>query len=425
VLEALEDPLSPSPYSPTTGATTSAASLLRGLERSIINLSQELYTIGRRYSDLVTSLIIQRECVQCTTIAQLPDDMLVEIFKFVVKDGSHHLGPLLFVDKRFHSLIKSTPILWTDICINIGNVLRGSHDISSGYMAACFRNSQAALFSVSIDMLDIPRPAELASFLFDKLRLQINSQDTKGQYKLTLDAVAFAVTELNWDESDPFYGKALDAVEGIVSLIAGTRGARMRRWKSLRVSLGSWIPADLDNIWTLFCGASPNLKDFDFYSVSTRSVPNIGLFELSTVRNLTISGAAEPSLTKLRLGLLTALSIEFNSRFDLMDSLPSCIALRELSLSVGYQEGDLYQRDVCLPSLRKLILKGYTEYLKATRLLTPLLDHLALRYIASDSIPKVQARYVEWDSYDVVADLHDVEMLSFLRSILDDVTGME
>ncbi|KAG8798051.1 hypothetical protein FRC17_007570, partial [Serendipita sp. 399] len=321
--------------------------------------------------------------------------MLVEIFKFVVKDGSHHLGPLLFVDKRFHSLIKSTPTLWTDICINVGNVLRGSHDISSGYMAACFRNSQAALFSVSIDMLDIPRPAELASFLFDKLRLQINSQDTK-------------VTELNWDESDPFYGKALDAVEGIVSLITG-----------------SWIPANLDNIWTLFCGASPNMKDFDFYSVPTRLVPNIGLFELSTVRNLTFSSAAEPSLTKLRLGLLTALSIEFNSRFDLMDSLSSCTALRELSLSVGHQEGDPYQRDVCLPSLRKLTLKGHTEYLKATRFLTPLLDHLALCYIASDSIPKVQARYVEWDSYDVVADLHDVEMLSFLRSILDDVTGME
>ncbi|KAG8819310.1 hypothetical protein FRC17_010485 [Serendipita sp. 399] len=402
-LDHLEDPkkqlLLVSSQSSMTARAADTISLIETFQQSIFDLSQTLNGTIQRYSTLVASLMLSHK----RTIISLPNEMILEILQFLVADGSHRLQPLLLVNKRFHALVTSAPSLWCKISIKFDQALQECNDLSVRYIEACIKNSKNFLLDVDLDMIDIPHPSDCAASILEVVKKEV------PHFSDVIDRAIYLVREIDADlhNSAPFT-RRLANFDALRHAIAGEEGIHMRRWRSFKCLLPSFLYlhgySDFDTgdmIRPFFEYKMPNLESF------TLNIPflveyadsDVRLPDLSSIRHLNLLDDYEFQLASFSRHLLTT-AVVYLCEYEAgnMEVFSGCGALQELTIEyLDFLSLGEIPEDVELPSLRKLTLGGYVHTLKHVTFRTPCLEKLTLRCGCEEAIPKVRARLVVWE----------------------------
>ncbi|KAG8842859.1 hypothetical protein FRB91_003888 [Serendipita sp. 411] len=398
VLEVLDDPrphLSFPSCSTITEITGDAIFLIDNFEQTIISLSQNLYNMTQRYSALVASYAQRHLKPRISEIRsaapQLPNEILIEIFGFLVEDGSHCVGPLLFVDKRFHALVVSTPLLWCNISIKFNTTFDESNGLSAQYINSCMKHSQSTLLNIALDMENVPTPEQYARSLVGGLEGNVSSHNA------ALSTALEAVIQQTWREDSDYYAHQHHKVRNLVKLITGRAGAHMSRWKSFKFLSSDVLMDEIGTIWKLFKYPTPNLDTFklsgyifDYGDELSVSFPN-----LAGVRHLTLPGDDLLRRARISYPLLRTLFIENYQKERLLDVLGGCSGLQELTIS-EIDGARPAPRVVNIPSLITFHLYGNVDIFESVTFQTPHLESLTLICDDDPRFPTVQARSVFW-----------------------------
>ncbi|KAG8815950.1 hypothetical protein FRC17_000527, partial [Serendipita sp. 399] len=325
-----------------SGSLEDSLFLMNSFQQTIQDLSRNLGTIIQQYSNLVTSLIQRGESVtKRPTIHWLPNEIMIEIVKFLVEDGSHHLRPLLFVNKRFHLLITSVPSLWCNIEIEINEMLQEVNKLSVNYIQTCMKHSQQSFLDVGLDM------ARTSNIWGCTLSILSDIQERTPQFRDVVGVAMDSIREIDWFEDDAFYDRRVDEIQNLVRAIMGPEGAQMRRWKSFKFS----PPVDNEGvyagetIWELFKYPTPNLETFilngELWVESSMTV----FFQIYL-----------PFDTSLSTILMYLAVVDHHQYEDSLKVLSDCPELQELTIT--NIKSNSTDQDVKLPALKKLTLEG-------------------------------------------------------------------
>ncbi|KAG8826711.1 hypothetical protein FRC19_007945 [Serendipita sp. 401] len=420
VLEALEDPKSrfsfTSSASAVTGTTVNPTPLIYHYEKSITELSRNLYDTAERYSTLLASFTGRSQEPAMSNnrslFSRLPPETIVEILKFVIEDGSHHLGPFLFVDKRFYALAMSTPSLWCNISIKINSIFEESNKLSVQYIDSCLKYSGTTGLNIALDMGNVPHPGSWMTSVITDIKKSLPYRST------AIDMALEDVAEWNWDEYIFSYTFQQEKTKDLTMAVVGTAGLHMRRWKSFKffpsnpgLQLGGMI-------WELFNHSMPNLERFELNGwVYNEYGEFINAFpQLTAVRYLNLPGDGLLGRVPLIYGLLKTLVVGYDYSGPFLDTLGECTGLQELTINT-IRGSTLDKRDISFPLLKALSLSGNIDILENITFNTPCLESLTL--IGDDlfGLPTVKARSILWRT--MVLHNHDstVESLQHLLQI--------
>ncbi|KAG8813169.1 hypothetical protein FRC17_001645 [Serendipita sp. 399] len=427
VIEAIEDPTLHSFLlsSPSTTGTYGDLFFIEKFEQSIRDLSRDLSDRIQQYLPLATSLIRRGKAVaKRPAIDRLPNEVVIEIFRRLVEDGSHQLKSLFLVNKRFYAMVTSVPSLWCNINIGIDAMLQEPNNLSHRYIQACLERSQQSLLHVHLDMTDATPTWGYATSIFAIIR------DVVPQFSDLIDHTVEGVWETDWYNEGFFYAHRMDEIYDLVGELTGPKGTHMRRWKSfIFLPPTEYEVVDLGQfIWDLFKYPTPNLETF----ILNGPIPieptsfNDSFTGLTAVRHLTLRQPDGFKSVPLSRHLLVTAVIYYDSEVTL-EILSDCSALQELTITqIKMQETDLLgggrETHVNLPSLRRLTLDGDVSKLKHVIFLTPCLEGLMLLCGCEDGIPKVRARSIVWTPK---GEKNTDPMVKFLQLLLMGVEEME
>ncbi|KAG8863057.1 hypothetical protein FRC20_010884 [Serendipita sp. 405] len=426
VLGALDDPkpaqsFTPSSPSVVIGLAEDPMVLIHDCERSITKLSRNLCAMAERYSTLVASFT-QRGHEPAVPESrpmspQLPNEIIIEIFKYLVEDGSHHVRSLLFVNKHFNALVTSTPSLWCNIYIQFNKRLEESNHLSARYVQSCLKYSRSTLLNVYLDFPEVPWPSKYVGSRLKSLMDEIPRHS--GLIELAIDAIARS--DVNEDfESYAFEGSEVDE---LAKEIIGVEGIHMCRWKMFKLSLpymGSWIGRA---IWDLFEYPTPNLEIMELigFIITDIAISGIGFPDLAAIRHLTLP----PGLLWLMpvpYHLLKTLVVEYTPGGALMSALGNCTSLQELTIN-RIDGGLPITWNITFPLLKMLSLSGQIWGLENITFETPRLESLKLSDTDVElGLPAVQARSVFCELRQN-STFHSKE--SYLHHLLTEIKGME
>ncbi|KAG8819705.1 hypothetical protein FRC17_010362 [Serendipita sp. 399] len=387
--------------------TTRNIILIERLEGCILKRVRELDDLVQRYHDLVASLGRRwKPGPGGSPVNRLPDEVVLEIFKALVEDGSHHLWPLLLVNTRFHGLVTSTPSLWCKIRIEVNNEFQESNRLSVSYIRSCLKYSRAAGLHVDLDLLNLPSPGHYASYILTGLELPESGHEP---------AVSVLIREvkenLDWSHDNDFYITAMARVQELVRTIIGPEGVHMQRWKSFKFAAPEIALDAIDLVWCLLKHPTPMLETFvlDDSRLQLESV----FPDLAAVRNVILNG---PLLRQASLyqQLVTMVDTSCDHDEPLFDLLAGFKALRELTIFIEYCPSRIPD-ELYFPTLKTLTLTGYLNVLENVVFRTPQLECLALDGWQLAAV-NARARTVKWS-------LHSSQ--SFEWELLTKIEGIE
>ncbi|KAG8826759.1 hypothetical protein FRC17_008115 [Serendipita sp. 399] len=425
IIGALDDPKQKFPFVSSrsnSGPLEDAMLLVESLQQTICEISHNLNKTLQRYATLVTSLT-QRgpSMTKPSPIHRLPNEMMIEIFGKLAQDGIHSVKPLLLVNQQFSSLVASTPSLWCNINIKIDAMLQESNNLSIAYINTCIMRSQRSFLHVNVDMARCCGPCE---YVASVLRVV---QDEVPRFSDAIGLAIHVLEETTWDGDDAAYIRRVDEVENLVRAIVGPEGVHMRRWKSFKFS----PPADLayigGNIWDLFQYPTPNLEMFILDGeLWTDEYFDKSFPDMTALRYLTLRVPHALESVPISRHLLTAV-IALGRYEDNLSALSDCGTLHELTITDvdvpwTYPPIEISERDVKLPSLRRLTIEGRVGALQHIAFRTPCLESFRLLCGYEEGIPEVRARLVEW----VSQEKNGLEpMLRFLNCLMVGIKEME
>ncbi|KAG8826760.1 hypothetical protein FRC17_008116 [Serendipita sp. 399] len=426
-LDMLGDPkkdISVSAQSPVTTQFADFIPLIESSQQAILDLSKSLCDAIQRYLTVVNSSISSRR----RTVALLPNELMIQIFQVLVVDGSHHLQPLLLVNKRFHVLVTTAPSLWCNINIKFDEALQECNNLSVRYIRSCIKYSGKSFLNIDLDLADISDTSGCAVSILEIVKKEVPRFS---------DVIGFAIDiagELDGLDEEAFFTRRLDKLDSLVKALAGKKGFHARRWRSLKLSTSEPDYHASDKLWPLLKYKMPNLKtfvlrgslseEFDDFDTFDDDIPN-----LTAVRHLTLSNTSEFRLASFSLHLLTTVVVSCLSHLSGLDIFSSCRALQELTITdvERYLEDWRSEKspiDVELPSLKKLALGGSVGALKDVKFRTPCLNNVTLFCGCEEGLPKLRARSMVW-----APDADEVESLelttAFLKYLIGDVKEME
>ncbi|KAG8815949.1 hypothetical protein FRC17_000526 [Serendipita sp. 399] len=430
-IEAIEDPTLHSFLlsSPSTTGTSGDLFLIEKFEQTIRDLSRDLNDGIRQYLSLATSLIRRgRAVAKRPAIDRLPNEVVIEIFRRLVEDGSHQLKPLFLVNKRFYAMVTSVPSLWCNINIRINSMLQETNDLSRRYIQACVERSQQSLLHVSLDVTDVSPTWGYAASILAAIR------NVVPQFSDLIDHTEEAVWETEWYDEGAFYDLRMDEICDLVEAMIGPEGSYMRRWKSFIF----FPPTEYDLvylgqlIWDLFTHPTPDLETFILNGPISfeGTFFNSSFTDLTAVRHLTLLQPNGYKWAPLSRHLLVTAVLQYDPD-NTLEILSDCIALQELTITqIRRPPADLSREareiHVNLPSLQRLTLDGDVSELKNVIFLTPCLKGLMLLCWCEDGIPdgipKVRARSIVWTPK---REKNPDHMGKFLQLLLMGVEEME
>ncbi|KAG8832316.1 hypothetical protein FRC17_001488 [Serendipita sp. 399] len=396
-------------------------SIIKNFQRSILGLSQTLDETLRRYSTLVTPLVQRSVLVAKRTAPPLPNETILQMCECLVEEGSHHLKPLLLVNKRFHQLIMSTPSLWCNIHLKFDSKLEEVNELSVYYIERCIERGQMAPLNIDVDISDISGPQECASSIFRA------AQRKMPEYSSLLDLIIDSDGIAGIDDDAAFYIGKLDAIEYLVLAAMGPGLDHIHRWRSLKFT----SPTEVDLlageiVWHLFEYPMPNLETFTLFGSIASEYALFGndIPDLTAVRHLTfhdVYHCGGPSAATLSWDRLVTLVISYYAYPNLLEILSDCRALQELAVADIYDAHFAARRDLNMPFLRKLTLKGDPGLLKDIVFHTPRLECLVLVCLKMESIPRLRARSVIWEPIGIPHD----DMVKAVQQLLVGIQEME
>ncbi|KAG8814780.1 hypothetical protein FRC17_000975 [Serendipita sp. 399] len=383
-------------------------------ERRIFDISKQLTSLLQGYTTTVISLA--RHCAltstNCAFGPQIPDEIIVHILEYIVEDSTHHIKPLLLVNRRFHDVIMSTPVLWSKLTIVVDKRLQEVNGLSTTYLNVCLERSREAKLDVKLDF-------SLASGIYEYF------ESIQEELRRTLPSSALLLatgdSQFKWIDTDPGYTEELEKTKELVETLA----AQMTKWQSASILFPS-----LDEegeltaaFWRLFL--SPASK---FTGGIIQAYCQNGFPHLSHIKHCTLWGPSEIGKITLNSGTLRELYFEASSEDSSLYKLSSCTDLQVLTIRVHYDNVNPSSSPlpVSLPSLLELSLIGQFDGLMGIEFQVPRLTTLTLKdwTIHVQYLPQVRPRYVYW-TVDArkMTDLQLVEWR--LDCLLEEYTEME
>ncbi|KAG8830778.1 hypothetical protein FRC20_008279, partial [Serendipita sp. 405] len=280
-------------------------SSLSECEGQITDLSRQLSSKIEEYKGLKgTAEAPPTFTLASPPISRCPDVLLEYIFEYIVEKGSHHICPLLTVDRRLHQLIMSNCFLWRKVFITFGEDLKEVNRLSTRYVQACLERSGNALLDVVLDYSDVPEQFFFIGEYVSKLiRDSLPGSDGEG----IAHWVSMSVGELEWDMDFSFYQRILQGAFKILQSLTGPECIHTRRWRSAIISFHADEtpqPPMLD----LFTGEIPNLQILQLENVTFQlfceRLPDSGWPAVTQFR---FSSDLKLSRAPLNFGLLTVL----------------------------------------------------------------------------------------------------------------------
>ncbi|KAG8844882.1 hypothetical protein FRB91_002244 [Serendipita sp. 411] len=373
-------------------------SSLSECEGQITDLSRQLSSKIEEYKGLKgTAKGPQTFNLGSPPISRCPDVLLGYIFEYIVEKGSHHISPLLTVDRRFHQLIMSNCFLWRKLFFTFGKDLKEVNCLSTRYVQACLERSRNALLDVVLDYSDVLEqfisPGEYISRL---IRDSLPGSDLEG-----IDRVSVGVGDVAWDMDFSTLERILQGRFKIIQSLTGPECIHTRRWRSAIIS----FPANENpqpEMLDLFTGEMPNLQILQLDNVTfqlfCKRLPDSGW---PTVTQFRFSSDLKLSRAPLNLGLLTVLRFEHcneENNADNLATLAQCTSLRELEIECsGSKILDTPQIDIHLPLLTSFTLRRAVSYIDYVHFHLPKLKHLKLACRADQVLPNIDALHVEWE----------------------------
>lgn len=276
---------------------------------------------------------------QRSSLNRVPDELVLEIFRFVTCEDSLALGPLLLVKRRWHRLIVGSPCLWVNIEVHFQAV------------------------SYATDIKRATNYVKLATQLNNVLPIDVN---------LTLPTQERLIYETGLHT----YKESMNALRQFMRTIAGTFGANVRRLRSFRLDYNPNKSNDL-MLHELFHYSTPRLEELQIRIPDTIGCLSRQIFRHSSPKLSRISVDAQYCIDNLlwNNAALDSLHLIFSSFRS--DPLP----IRSLLSNLRYLCLDFYEHalgpttqtpEVLLPSLQDLTICGWhrPHYLRAPKLAT-------------------------------------------------------
>ncbi|KAG8819910.1 hypothetical protein FRC17_010304 [Serendipita sp. 399] len=427
-IEALE-------ASQPVGSVTDALTFsLSACERRIIDLTGQLRRRIEEYRSLKTidldhreaspvSLVVRQAPNVVTTrappISRCPDEILGYIFEDVVEEGSHKTRPLLTVNKQFHRVVMTNPLLWRKIFLKIDSELQEINSLSTSYVEACLERSGKILLDIVVDCRSVPPPDDFMQYYIPN-RPYDPIDDTEDRVDID-NYVRYLLknhSRYNYipapDLEFTIYKRKLDEALYALYILAETCG---HRWRSAEFACSDGYEI-MDKMTELILatGEMTNLQalKFDYRDQYGPTFPETGW---SKVTEFSITGAVELCWVPLNFELLTMLefklSVSYHSTTLNLATLNRCATLRELIMDCkwvydGFDDifgDDMFDDnpksqaidgDVHLPLLTSLALKGSIDSVASIRFQLSRLEHYSLE--PSDKFPLIDAPHVEYNS---------------------------
>ncbi|KAG8826758.1 hypothetical protein FRC17_008114 [Serendipita sp. 399] len=432
-LDTLGDPKKDTSFASSQSSVTAQFAdtipLIEISQQAILDRSQSLCDTIQRYVTLVNPSVSSRN--RDRTVASLPNETMLEIFRFLVVDGSHHLQPLLLVNKRVHALVTSAPSLWCNISIAFDGAFQECNNLSVRYIRSCIKYSGNSFLNISLDLADMADPLHCAASILEIVKEEV------PRFNDVIELTISIIRGFDWLEDDAFFTRRWDKVGSLMHAIAGKNGTHTRRWRSFRLSppeadfhstrrLLPLLKYRMPNLET-FVVHGPLFDEFDEFPYYEFVDFNAGFPKLAAVRHLTLNDTSAFQLASFSRHLLITAVVERFSRGSTLNVFSGCEELQELTIANvdEYLFGQWREKspeDVELPSLKKLTLRGRVSALKNVTFRTPRLDILMLFCGCEEDLPNLRARSVVWMPN---AEKNLGSMVKFLQLLLGEIKEIE
>ncbi|KAG8816232.1 hypothetical protein FRC17_000394, partial [Serendipita sp. 399] len=394
-IEALE---ASQPVSSVNDALTFS---LSECEQRIINLTGQLRRRIEEYRSLKTIGLDHREAspvspavrqapnvatTRVSPISKCPDEILGYIFENMVEEGSHKIRPLLTVNKRFHRVVMTNPLLWRKIFLKIDSELQEVNSLSTSYVEACLERSGKILLDIVVDCRSVPSPDDFMQCYIPNLPYD-PTEDMEDREDID-DYVRYLLKghlKYNYipgpDLEFTIYKRKLDEAFRALYILAETCG---HRWRSAEFACSDVyeITCKVTELLLTTCEMA-NLQALKI-DYQDQDGPTFAETGWSKVTGFSITGAVELCWVPLNFELLTMLefthSVLYRSTTLNLVILNRCVTLRELIMNCeqvnewlhGMFDDDMFDDDmfgddpksqavdvdVHLPRLTSLALKG-------------------------------------------------------------------
>ncbi|KAG8814778.1 hypothetical protein FRC17_000973 [Serendipita sp. 399] len=289
---------------------------LESQERHIIDISEELTSLLQGYTTSVISLA--RRCAQtspnCAFGPRVPDDIIIHILRYVVEDGSHHIKPLLLVNRRFHDVIMSDPVLWSKVTIVVNTRLQEVNGLSMAYLKTCLERSRGTQLDVRLDFSSASGIYEYFSSIQEEFRHNMPS----FSLPLTSDSHFRGIYR------DPGYTKELEKLKKLIRMAT----TQMNRWQTATIFFPTLDEEELTDIFKrLFL---PSLMISRLTGEFIQTYCQNGFPRLSNIKNFILWGPSKIGRIVLNSGRMRELSYEATSRDPSLYKLSSCTDLQVL-----------------------------------------------------------------------------------------------
>jgi F-box-like len=370
-------------------------------------------------------------------INRCPNEILYMIFEHCAHPQHRRIGELLFVCKRWNSILMRSPAIWAKIQVPHGSRFFSDYLRSRTltYISTCIERSGQLLLDVVLSLEDIPTHSR---YLVDKLSGAALEVVMPKDRDVILDLIGEVFGEV--------YTKPLNYEEQLnqfIDCISGAGGCHMKRWRSLSIILPSFEAAGMI-LWQRMSYPTPNLKfcsigNLPIEDVSLEWLASHGPTDLSLVEQLTITQGNEcVPLNALHLSAnaLKHLALDFDEQLRTLSSLRPFTSLQTLELI--HKPAIYYSRweppdsstwpilSIRLPQLKEITLRGNYAPLQAIHFDTPALETLTIQSEESfDVPPKLSAPIVRWRIQKRHGDKWEVEELRVAHDILSKMATKE
>ncbi|KAG8830724.1 hypothetical protein FRC17_004349 [Serendipita sp. 399] len=391
-------------------ATEDVAAFLETHRRHILTLSKQLSYDIRKYANVLVSLDRHPLDDPKPTLLVFPNEVLMEIFSHIAKDGNHRLRPLLLVNRRIHLLVTSRPSLWTNFNISVDERFDVEKGLSPSWIKASLKRAKDLLLAVTIDCDALPSAIAYANSLVEEATASIPGINSIPN----LDILVIELSDINYKHWD-YYAEKLQRITDLIQTIVGQNGALMRRWKSAIIALPEDEQAPVENIIDLLVGGTPYLEtirvnSWDRYIFKNYPLGDNGVFpNLSGVQKLDIDAIFDLREVSINFTKVSSLGICLVDRSRNLDALTSCELLQELTIRCDARDS-IGRYNLQFPSLKLLKLIDLVGCLNHVTFSTPASTRMELFYNMDQPLPTAQASTVLWsfltpiegDDYDCI-----------------------
>ena len=218
------------------------------------SLAEELQAYTLQYWPLTPDQDQVTEPRRQTSLIDLPDELLCDIFEYATYLCHPSIRSLLLVCKRFHLIIMGTSSLWTRVDIIFPDDLMERFFPSKVYVEACLERSRGRLLDITVKQ---PRKGSSRDYAIEWIEKNITpviGAVGAGRVVETLEC------DGGWDTCDDSpVEKRVTQMYSVVSSVVGAAGEHTSRWKSVFITVppeeGPFFP-----LWFMEDYPAPNLQ---------------------------------------------------------------------------------------------------------------------------------------------------------------------